>query len=306
MNNKHIPIVLAFTSNYFVPACTCIYSIVSNSKEQFNFICLLQEDLDENLVGKLKMLIGDKHRLTLKNLNGLLQDIYIDERYTIAASYRLLIPEIIEEYDKVIYLDCDIIIKNDLGQIYEIDLQNNYLGAVYEAAIPEQFDCLESIGCKPGQYFNSGVLLMNTDLMRKDDLTKKLLKEANNPNYMFPDQDALNKICSGRTLGLPVWCNSIRTYFLVQYKADFLKRYSLSDWEKVQHIGNIHYTGEKPWNTFTIKFVDWWNVYEKLPLTIREEMTVNHKLYNNYKLLKNKIVYSLFNSALNLYRRLKY
>lgn len=52
-----------------------------------------------------------------------------------AAYFRLLIPELIREYDKCIYLDCDIIVHGDLKELYEIELGNNYLAGVKDCHI---------------------------------------------------------------------------------------------------------------------------------------------------------------------------
>ncbi len=173
---ERIPLVVAFTENYFVPAATCISSILKNADntQTFEVICLLTKDLPLHLKQLLEHL--DPKRLSFRylNLDGQLAGVYVDERYTIAASFRLLLPELLKEYDKVIYLDCDIIVRQDLGKLYhQVDLGDNYLAAVFEAALPHQIEYLEQIGCKPGYYFNSGFLLMNMAMMRKDGMTQQ-------------------------------------------------------------------------------------------------------------------------------------
>ena len=51
---------------------------------------------------------------------------------TAATYYRLLIPELIPEYDKVIYADVDIIFRMDLSELYETEIGNNYIAATRE------------------------------------------------------------------------------------------------------------------------------------------------------------------------------
>ena len=114
------------------------------------------------------------------NLQGKLKDIYIDERYTIVASYRLLLPDLLPEYDKIIYIDCDVIVRNDLSEIYhQTILKGNYLAAVYEAALGRS-DTIFGVYrfVKPGCYINSGFLIMNLGELRRNKMVPKFLEAS--------------------------------------------------------------------------------------------------------------------------------
>ncbi|NAW51334.1 glycosyltransferase family 8 protein [Elizabethkingia argentiflava] len=305
MISRSTPIVLAFTPNYFIPAATCLYSILKHSPEEENFhiICLLTEELPQAMKDKFLHLTRNRVRYSFINLTGKLQDIYVDERYTIAASYRLLLPELLYEYDKVMYIDCDVVVRNDLAELYhKTDLGENYLAAVFEATLDFQIPYLQSIGCTPGEYINSGFLIINLDQMRKDHMVPKLLEAAKASHLQFPDQDVLNQLCVGKIIALPPYYNSIRTFFLPQYKTAFLNRYSEEDLQRVFRHGTIHYTGAKPWDTFTIKFDTWWSYYEELPLEIRQESKVNKKIWILYRFYKTSMGYFLISLLRNIYR----
>lgn len=310
MQKKTItPIVLAFTPNYVVPAATCICSILdhSNPSAQYHIICLLTEPLSEDLQLLLQDLDPKRLQFTFLNLKDYQLNIYVDERYTIAASYRLLLPELLPNYDKVIYLDCDIIVRQDLAAVFEkTDLRNNYLAAVYEAALPFQEDYLKSIGSQPGDYFNSGFLIMNLDLLRQDNMAPQFLEASKQQGLQFPDQDVLNQLCKNKTVPLSPIYNGIRTYFLPQYKDDFLKRYSAKEWEDVQKWGTIHYTGAKPWNHFTVKFDIWWHYFDKLPRAIKELNQVNTKMQRLYRFRSLGFGRWVLDPILTLYRKIKY
>lgn len=310
MQKKTItPIVLAFTPNYVVPAATCICSILdhSNPSAQYHIICLLTEPLSEELQLLLQGLNPERLQFTFLNLKDYQLNIYVDERYTIAASYRLLLPELLPNYDQVIYLDCDIIVRQDLAAIYEkTELHNNYLAAVYEAALPFQEEYLNSIGSKPGHYFNSGFLIMNLALLRQDNMAPQFIEASKQQGLQFPDQDVLNQLCKDKTVALSPIYNGIRTYFLPQYKDDFLKRYSAKEWEEVQKTGTIHYTGAKPWNHFTIQFHEWWEYYEKLPISFKQLGQVNVKMKLFYSITNNWIARTGLRWSQQLYRTLKF
>ena len=304
---KEIPVVIAFTQNYIVPACTTLQSILSNSREsRFHIICLLTEPLSSHNQLTIQKFDSERIRFTFINLDGKLDGIYIDHRYTIAASYRLLLPDILPMYDKVIYTDCDIIFQNDLSQIYSnIQLGDNYLAGVLEAPLDFQIPYINSIGCDPQYYMNSGFLIMNLRLMREDNLVSKFIEASKVEYLQFPDQDVLNMICKGRILALSPYMNSIRTFFIPSYKYDFLKRYSKNDLEDILAKGNIHYTGGKPWNEYTLKFESWWKYYFLLPNSIKRLGHVNTKLFWLGKVSNTVIGQLLIKSIQQVYRKFK-
>ncbi|MDR0542773.1 MAG: glycosyltransferase family 8 protein [Dysgonamonadaceae bacterium] len=304
-----IPLVIAFTPDYFIPAATCLLSVFENTnpEERFHVICLLSEELPERLKQKMH-LVGNRYaRFSFINLQGMLPDIYVDEKYTVAASFRLLLPDLLPEYDKVMYIDCDVAVRNDLALLYRsVELGDNYLAAVFEAPMDFQEEHLRNIGCDPSAYINSGFLIMNLALLRQDNMVEKFM-EASKAEYLeFPDQDVLNKVCKNRIVGLPPCYNSIRTFYLPQYRHFFLRRYTEQDLEAVLLHGTVHYTGAKPWNRFTVEFQVWWRYYDRLPEKIKEEGRINKKMYYLYKLYETVPGMLLINGVQSLYRKFKY
>lgn len=304
-----VPIVIAFTPNYFIPAATCLYSICENieSEEQVNIICLLSEELPERLKEKIRLIGGKRVQYSFVNLKGRMLDIYVNAKYTEAASYRLLLPDLLPEYDKVIYIDCDVIVRNDLSKLYRIiNLDNNYLAAVFEAPMDFQIERFKALGCNPMEYINSGFLIMNLELMRRDKMVEKFLKASKADYLEFPDQDVLNQLCKGRILGLPPYYNSIRTFYLPQYKSFFLCKYTEQDWIDIHQHGTVHYTGAKPWNRFTIEFRLWWQYYEQLPKEIKEEWKINKGMYFLFRFNESSWGGYIIDGIQTLYRKLKY
>ena len=301
-----LPVVIAFTLNYFVPAAVTLKSLLDSSAGQFRIICLVTEDIPQRMQDKLTRLGAGRLELEYINLSGRLKDIYTDPRYSEAASFRLLLPEILPEYDKVLYVDCDIIIRQDVSRLYnETELGNNYLGAVFEAPIENQAGRFMALGCNPRTYFNSGFLLMNLAAMRADSVSRRLMDACRVDWLEFPDQDALNQVCQGRVLPLSPLYNGIRTFFLPQYRADFVAQYSEEMWNQVQEKATIHYTGGKPWNLFTVKFGEWWHTYDSLPQEVRSEWHVNKKMLCLWKVYKTGLGRCLIDTAQRIYRRCK-
>lgn len=270
MTTVTTPLAIAFTPNYIVPAATMLKSLLNASTGSFRVICLVTEEIPAKMIQMLIQLGRGRLTFDCISLKGRMEGYYTDARYSEAASFRLLLPELLLDYDKILYIDCDVIIRQDMGKLYiETELGQNYLAAVYEAPIDNQAKRINALGCIPGLYFNSGVLLMNLRQMREESVSERLLKACEKDYMEFPDQDALNQVCQGKVLSISPVYNGIRTFFLPQYKADFCKVYSEELWEDVQKEGNIHYTGGKPWNIFSVKFGEWWKVLYSLPKDVR-------------------------------------
>lgn len=304
-----VPLVIAFTPNYFIPAAVTLRSLLDSTSGDsgYEVICLVTEDIPEHQQKKLAEM--GRGRLTFKyfNLKGRLNDVYTDPRYSEAASFRLLLPDLLPEYDKVAYIDCDVVVKNDIADLYwKTDLGDNYLGVVYEAPIEGQAARWVALGCDPSRYFNSGFLLMNLDQMRKDGIVEKFL-EASKVDYLeFPDQDVLNQVCKGRVLPLSPVYNSIRTFLLPQYKKDFLAVYGEDEWKDVQEHGTVHYTGGKPWNLFTVKFGEWWRTYDSLPEEMKDEWTPDSRMLTVWKVYRHGAGKWAIDTVQSIYRKIKH
>ena len=282
-----IPLAIAFTPNYFVPAATMLRSLLDSSKDSFKVICLVTEEIPEHMRKKLERLGEGRLSFDFIPLKGRMEGIYTDPRYTEAASFRLILPELLPEYDSIAYVDCDVIVRQDIGKLYrETDLEDNYLGVVFEAPIENQAERARALGCAPERYFNSGFLLMNLRQMRLEKVSERLLDACRVPFMEFPDQDALNQVCLGRILPLSPVYNGIRTFFIRKYKPDFVRQYNEALWNKVQEEGTIHYTGGKPWNIFSVRFEDWWRTYEKLPEDIKLEWSPDKHIYRLWRIYK--------------------
>lgn len=106
-------------------------------------------------------------------------DAYIISDYITRATYYILhLPSILSEHDKILYLDGDVIVRKDLWDMYNTDLQDNYIGAVkdfgqitWRLGYAKNYE--QRLGVKDtDQLLNAGVLTMNLQKMREDNLEK--------------------------------------------------------------------------------------------------------------------------------------
>lgn len=295
--DHHVPVALAFTSNYFVPAAVCIQSIINSSKidERFHIICLVSYEMTDSQKEKLYEFANttDRIHIDILNMKSYLQNIYINEKYTVAASYRLLLPDLLPNHDKLIYMDCDMIVRRSFASMYyTLDLKDNYFAAVEETIDAYKFADFQRIGFEGDQYFNSGFLYMNLRKLREDNMVEELLEASKETIYKWPDQDILNIHCKDHILKLPPYYNG---YWLGWDSLNcFLDKYSKYDWGALVNYGIIHYAVYKPWKCH-YNLIDryWWKCYEMLPDYLKNEwektITINY-LYTYYKLGKITIL----------------
>lgn len=127
---------------------------------------------------------------------------------TRASLYRLLLPEILRERDRTIYLDADVVVLESLRYLWDAHLGEHALGAVRDAASPWAAGALgtnwREVGIAPDSpYFNSGVLVLPLDLWRREGLAESALAVLRRVETRWGDQCAINFVAEGRWLELP-------------------------------------------------------------------------------------------------------
>lgn len=124
--------------------------------------------------------------------------------FAMSIFYRLFIPDLFPEYDKVVYIDSDTVLNDDIAKLYDHDLGNNLLGACTDTSIQFVEKMLryikEVLALDPKEYINSGMLVMNAKAFREENFVDKFFSLLGRYHFdcIAPDQDYLNEICSGR------------------------------------------------------------------------------------------------------------
>ncbi len=130
--------------------------------------------------------------------------LFVDKYLTKEAYLRFLAPEVLPaEVGRVVYLDSDLVVIEDIGGLWDLDLAGRPLAAAPDldwwGPVPESR--LLDLGLRPGhRYVNSGVLVMDLDAWRREDLAARLFSFAAEagPRLTYHDQDALNVVLQGR------------------------------------------------------------------------------------------------------------
>jgi lipopolysaccharide biosynthesis glycosyltransferase len=137
--------------------------------------------------------------------------------------YRTLLPELLPDLDRVLYLDSDTIVIESLGPLWASDLRDDYVGAVTNVFKANRAQRLSALGLAPEYaYFNTGVLLMNLAALRRDDSMEAVRGWARQhpDRLLWPEQDAMNVVLGSRRLALhPRW-NCMNGLFRFPWSAE--------------------------------------------------------------------------------------
>ena len=202
-----------------------------------------------------------------------LQHLQTSHHISHAAYFRLLAAELLpENLDRVIYIDSDMLVRDDISQLWNLELADNYCLAVPDIACPfvdaRYADCnfrhsspymavispirnwqqLGLDGSAP--YFNSGLMVINLKAWRRDKLSEQFLQclEHNKEYVWCWDQYALNVVMAGRWKTLPMRWNQGAHVF--EYPDAKNSPVASEEFESMKHNpAIIHFTTEfKPWH----------------------------------------------------------
>ena len=270
---KRVPIAFAFDNKLVFPACICLSSLLMNAKEgTFYDIFILhssKDDLSKEQLNKLPKLFNHC-RIQYRTVDDTFEQSFEIRGITTATYYRLLIPELIPEYDKVIYADVDIIFRMDLSELYKTDIGDSYIAATHELGMNLTKDGQKHINSIPGlnigEYIQAGFVILNNKAILKDRIHLQF-KEWSNKKLKFQDQDILNVVCKGKIYYLSLEYNMTDYSYMFAMRQRSLIENLFSDVEikNALKFCNIHYNGHKPWKKYSVNFDIWWEYYRKSP-----------------------------------------
>ena len=244
LNMKEIPIFFASDDNYLPFLDVTLMSLIEHaSKDYFYSIYVLNTGLKAESMQKIKRLENKNFSINFVDMTDYIGDLHKKLKnvyhYGLAAYYRLFIQGKFPQYKKILYLDCDIVVLGDISRLYNVDLKGNMLAGVQDGFVQGvdafRLYAKEAVGVNPTEYINSGILVMDLEKFREEDIEDKFtyLLSTYNFDTVDPDQAYLNYFCRERKLLLPAGWN--RTPAYLDYKGE---------------TNIIHYAlAKKPWQT---------------------------------------------------------
>lgn len=282
-----LPVVFCFDDNWELAAGVCITSLLENAKtDTFYDIFILYSDQSKfQLNGNIDRIKESYSncKITYRSVGDAFKEAFQIRGITQSTYYRLLIPELIPEYDKIMYHDVDVIFRTDLTDVFHnTDVEGNYIAGVVSSGglNPNVNEKRAKLGFDWQNYILAGNIIMNSKLLREDSIVDLFKKEVATSQYECQDMDIINLICKGRIVRMaPSFCATVGIFELAANKTD-QALYSQEELKDAENYGIIHYNGPKPWNEYCLNFDFWWEYY-------RRSLFFDSKFY--YDFYQNKL-----------------
>lgn len=262
-------ILVTLDSNYIKPLRVMLKSLfLNNLCEKFN-IYLLHTSLKKKELEDLEFFI-EAHGSKLNVIDvdeNCFSEAPVLFHYTKEMYFRLLAYQLLpKDLDRIIYLDPDILVLNPVRKLYETDIKEYLYAAAYHDKISiKEINKIRLYPHEINAYYNSGVLLMNLELLRNEADDKEIYRfvDENRAKLIMPDQDILNALYAKRIKGL----NELYYNYDARYYT-YNKLASNGSFDMDQIINNtviLHFCGKKkPWNKkYTGAFHSLYKHYEK-------------------------------------------
>ena len=255
---KVVRLFFTVDDNYIPYLSVTIASIVRHASKKYKYhLTILHDGLSCKSKKALRKFQNNKNifiwfmDVTLK-VHSLSVKLDVRDYYTITTYYRLFLPDLFPLFNKGLYLDSDIVLREDVAKLYFTDLGDNLVGAVPDASV-QYYDEFANyvdkvIEVDHTKYFNAGVLLMNFKKLREFGLEKRVINLLKKVTFkVAQDQDLLNYLCKDKTL-------------LLEQKWNVMPL-----GEKVEEPFLIHYNLMfKPWNLENIMYEEEFFKYAEL------------------------------------------
>ena len=205
---KIIPIFYAADENYLPYLAVSICSLKENADRNHHYeIYVLNEKMDTPDCAELKKYEEEDFRITFLNVSAQIEEVkaslQLRDYYTGATYYRIFIANMFPQYEKALYIDGDTVLLGDVSELFNVDLQDNLIGAIPDgavAAVPAfRVYTKEVLGIDADNYFNAGVILMNLTQFRAQNFYQKFCTLLGQYKFsVAQDQDYLNVICKDK------------------------------------------------------------------------------------------------------------
>ena len=300
-----IPVVFSSDHNFIMPTGVAIQSMLESAPDVMFDIFILQGDDVTGSDRDVLLEIAESHnaKISFISVGDDFSQSYEVRGISVASYYRLLIPWLILDYDWILYLDGDIVVKSDISKIFDFVKDSQcYVYGVRTPGFSSDIDLInyiKSIGLDNHKYINGGIQLFNAKLMREDDIKKSFLSYRDK-KLLYQDQDIINLVCKDRIGWLPLKFNCSPSLDCID-KSKLIEAGVTTDSDFRDALLRpvvIHYAGKKPWKTFTYHWYDWWIVYSRTPFydskfasdSVRKILNPNYSMWQLIKMLVKKII----------------
>ena len=282
--SKQVTVAFSVNNDYVYYGYLAIYSLIkrANSITQYNIVVFVNNLKDKN-ISLLESLSNNNIIVECIDISGFLAQVHLEEslHLSIETYYRLFIPLVLPHAERVLYLDSDLVVLEDILELYFTDMCGKAV-----AVVPDVFcGILKRHSQEIGNLdykntFNAGVLLMDTRRFEEEHIRDKCLNlleedyKRKERKLIFADQDALNIVLYNSVTFLDSkWnCQYQYAWRVDEVDEEYRKQYL----EDLDHAAIIHYAGtNKPWMFPLLPKADiFWNIAKETPVFLELLETV--------------------------------
>ena len=269
-NKTIIAVSYATDNKYIYPTIVSITSLAINAASNtfYNIYILHPPDFQENSKKFLNTVMDkypDKCSIIYFNMGNKYKGLGLNFRITTPTYYRLSLHELLPDVNRIIYLDGDTMIFEDLTPLNELDMKGNIIMGFLDS-VP---DAIKSFGFEKPTVVCSGVLLMDLDGLRKFGYTKKINEFIDRNRYKLTQQDQtiVNVLFQDKLAPLPpkygFWAFATKENAIAHNNKQWphLKYDEKELLEAFEHPGIVHFIWPKPfWRKPTRFYKEWWDI----------------------------------------------
>lgn len=259
MDSKKMNILVTLDENYIPYLNVMLSSLLYSNPDEYFDIYLLHSGVRKQMLGETEQILGKRGKLTSIQVNDIrLENAPTSSRYPREIYYRIFAAKYLpQNLDRIIYLDPDLIVNKPLRELYAMDMRDYYFAAAsHTGPVLRKFNEMRLDMEEESPYINSGVMLMNLDLLRKEQCYEDVFDfiEKKKMLLLLPDQDIISSLYGSRIYALDPFRYNM-TEALYQRHAPFERDLNLN-WVR-EHSVIIHYCGRnKPWKETYIGKLD--------------------------------------------------
>lgn len=254
VSQEKIYIVTACDDQYIQPLCVMLCSLLENTSYSSDIdINIIDGGISDENINQLNNFIENNYNLKINYLTideSLYQNFPLNYHLAPVTYYRISIPSLFNEsIKKILYLDTDMVILDDVKKIWDYDISEYYAASVEVVGFDQENRYDELYMPQKSLYFCAGILLINLDIWKANKIAEKTIQfiHDNSERLSMMDQDALNSILCGKWLPLPLNWNQLTSFFDTQIYNRFRERNDFL--QAVNNPAIVHYTGSyKPWH----------------------------------------------------------
>lgn len=244
-------ILVTLNSGYVRPLCVMLRSLIVCNPDTHFEIYVANKSLSENDFLYIHSKISNEHyRLhNIKIDDSMLKDAPVTDRYPHEMYYRIFAAKFLPaSIDRVLYLDPDLVILKPLDKLYNIPLGDNYFAAASHVGKPlQKINEIRLHMDTKGPYINSGVMLMNISLLRKEQNYEEVFDyiEKNRHILFLPDQDIISAVYCDKIMTIDPYVYNMTEKMLMSFRS--IKNDVNFEWVQ-KNSAIVHYCGRnKPW-----------------------------------------------------------